>query len=295
MQLILVTGLSGSGKSIAVRQLEDCGFFCVDNLPGAFLRPVAQHLKNQGIKKAAVSIDARTQDAFGHTREALKALEHEEGIDVRTLFLTASDDELVQRFSETRRQHPLARQGAPATLLELIGRERELLEPLSVGAALMDTTALLPGHLRHWIRAFVDQPQAQMTLIFESFGFKHGVPTAADLVFDVRCLPNPYYDPALRPLTGKDQPVADFLKAQPETASLLSDITAFIEKWLPEYARQNRHFLTVAIGCTGGQHRSVYIAEALGAHFKEKLGSAVRHRIVDQKAHLNPERLVQAQ
>ncbi len=285
MQLILVTGMSGSGKSIAIRQLEDCGYFCIDNLPGVFLMPVATYLKENGIKTAAVAIDARSQDSFDHSVEALTNLA-QEGFDVRTLFLTASDDELITRFSETRRQHPLAKSvplGAQRpTLLELIQKERDLLEPLSLGAAQMDTTALLPGQLRQWVRSFVDQPRAQMTLIFESFGFKYGIPSAADLVFDVRCLPNPYYDPLLRPLTGKDEPIQAFLEAQPKTHEMLKQITDFIEFWLPDYANQNRHYLTVAIGCTGGQHRSVYIAEALGKHFKNKFGTAVRHRILDQ-------------
>ena len=206
MQLIIVTGMSGGGKSIAIRQLEDCGYYCIDNLPAAFLLPVAQDLRTHGIKSAAVAIDARSQSTFDGSLKAIRQLE-EAGFDVRILFLTASDQELVKRFSETRRRHPLSTLAASrdqlVTLQEAISRERDLLAPLSAGAALMDTTGILSSQLREWVKKFVGQPQAMMTLTFESFAFKHGLPVASDLVFDVRCLPNPYYDPALRPLTGQ--------------------------------------------------------------------------------------------
>ena len=266
MQLIIVTGMSGGGKSIAIRQLEDCGYYCIDNLPAAFLLPVAQDLRTHGIKSAAVAIDARSQSTFDGSLKAIRQLE-EAGFDVRILFLTASDQELVKRFSETRRRHPLSTLAASrdqlVTLQEAISRERDLLAPISAGAALMDTTGILSSQLREWVKKFVGQPQAMMTLTFESFAFKHGLPVASDLVFDVRCLPNPYYDPALRPLTGRDKPVADYLRTFPTVINMVDDIEGFIRKWLPAYIAQNRHYLTVAVGCTGGQHRSVFVAEEL--------------------------------
>lgn len=273
MQLIIVTGMSGGGKSIAIRQLEDCGYYCIDNLPAAFLLPVAQDLRTHGIKSAAVAIDARSQSTFDGSLKAIRQLE-EAGFDVRILFLTASDQELV-------------------TLQEAISRERDLLAPISAGAALMDTTGILSSQLREWVKKFVGQPQAMMTLTFESFAFKHGLPVASDLVFDVRCLPNPYYDPALRPLTGRDKPVADYLRTFPTVINMVDDIEGFIRKWLPAYIAQNRHYLTVAVGCTGGQHRSVFVAEELGARFRDTDGVVVRHRIIEQKALLSGEKSVQ--
>ena len=297
MQLIIVTGMSGSGKSIAIRQLEDCGYYCVDNLPASFLLSVAKDLEEHGVKQAAVAIDARSQSNFEHSVKALRQLEHA-GFDVRVLFLTASTPELVQRFSETRRRHPLSAQAEShdeiVTLQEAIRRERDILSPITEGAAIMDTTGLLPAQLRNWVKEFAGLPQAKMTLAFESFGFKHGLPVAADLVFDVRCLPNPYYTAALRPLTGKDEPVAQFLRACPDVNRMVDDIAGFIERWLPAYINQNRHYLTVAIGCTGGQHRSVYVAEELGRRFANVRGVVVRHRIIEQKELLNAARNTQS-
>lgn len=292
MQLIIVTGMSGGGKSIAIRQLEDSGFYCIDNLPAAFLLPVAKDLQQHGTKAAAVAIDARSQTTFEPLSSSLLRLE-EAGFDVRILFLTASDQELVKRFSETRRRHPLstyaAHQDQIVTLQEAIARERDLLANISAGAALMDTTGILPSQLREWVKTFIGQPQAPMTLTFESFAFKHGLPVASDLVFDVRCLPNPYYCADLRALTGKDKPVADFLRQRDEVSAMISDIATFIKKWLPAYMAQNRHYLTIAIGCTGGQHRSVFVAEELGRLFADTTGVVVRHRIIEQKKLLSGE------
>ncbi|MFU0841979.1 MAG: Nucleotide-binding protein Bxeno_A0336 [Burkholderia sp.] len=286
MRLIIVTGMSGGGKSIAIRQLEDCGYYCIDNLPGDFLPQVALDLQAHGIDAAAVAIDARSQSTFDQSSGQLKKLE-QAGIDVRIFFLTASTPVLVQRFSETRRRHPLStraeKQDKVLTLSEAINRERELLAPLADGAAVIDTTGLLPSQLRVWIQQLAGLPQAKMTLTFESFAFKHGLPVAADLVFDVRCLPNPYYTPELRPLTGRDEPVAAFLRRSPLVLAMVDDIEGFIRKWLPHYLAQNRHYLTVAIGCTGGQHRSVFVAEELGRRFAGTAGVAVRHRIIEQR------------
>ena len=284
MQLIIVTGLSGGGKSIAVRQLEDSGFYCIDNLPGEFLLPVAKSLAASGTRAAAVAIDARSHATFDKALEAFEELKRK-GFDMRVLFLTASNEELIRRFSETRRRHPLSTHAEhldqELTLQEAIRLERALLAPVTQIAHVMDTSRLLPSQLRRWVQQFIGAPSAKLTLTFESFGYKRGLPFASDLVFDVRCLPNPYYLPELRPLTGMDKPVADYLAEQPLVGEMIADIAHFIEKWLPHYTAQNRHYLTVCIGCTGGQHRSVYVAEALGRHFAKRAGTIVRHRAVE--------------
>ncbi len=285
-QLIIVTGLSGSGKSIAIRQLEDSGYYCLDNLPADFLESVVTHLAMHGQQKLAVSIDARSQLNLETARAAIERLA-KAGCDVRVLFLTASTPELVRRFSETRRRHPLTglqeNGSADRTLNDAICMEREMLAPATQYAHVIDTTGLLPNTLRDWVRGFAQAEQSMMTLAFESFAFKNGIPVAADLVFDVRNLPNPYYDPALRPLTGLDQPVADFLEKCPDVQEMIGDIEAFLTKWLPSYEAQNRHYLTIAIGCTGGQHRSVYVANTLGERFRSKALTVVRHRNLARK------------
>lgn len=286
MKLIIVTGLSGSGKSVAIKQLEDSGYYCIDNLPLSFVIPVAKSLQ-QTQDYVTFAVDARS-DFEGYAPEKLiKELNTQKDWDVRILFLTASTQELIQRFSETRRRHPLtlrfSKGNKNLTLAEVINKERELLEPYSVQAHVVDTTHLQSNTLRTWVKEFADAPHADMSLTFESFGYKHGIPTAADLVFDVRNLPNPYYDPQLRPLTGQDPAIVEFMKQQPMVAEMVGDITAFIEKWLPSYRATNRHYLTIAIGCTGGQHRSVYVAETLAKYFAQKMNSvAIRHRIIGQ-------------
>lgn len=243
LRVVIVTGLSGSGKSVAIRQLEDSGYYCLDNLPLDFLLPVLEKLHSRGIDRIAVAVDARgltTSDQFTDCLTALCARK----IDVRILFLTASNTELVKRFSETRRRHPLSvRLGSQSghTLSEAIHLERNLLSPISEQAHIIDTTRVLPNTLRRWVTEFADIPPSSMTLDFESFAFKKGLPVAADLVFDVRNLPNPFYDEALRSLTGLDKPVIDFLDSQSQVREMLSDITTFIDKWLPSYESQNRH------------------------------------------------------
>lgn len=299
MRVVIISGLSGSGKSIAIKQLEDDGFFCIDNLPANFLIPVVLNLREKNIQAAAISIDARSALDFAETLDELQQL-HENGIDPRVLFLTASTNELVQRYSETRRRHPLSHrlnsqsQDSILSLQEAIEFERQLLAPLSESACELDTTNLMPSQLRNWVNQFASAPLTQMTIAFESFGFKHGIPVAADLVYDVRCLPNPYYDPALRPLTGRDEPVAAFLREREEVQNMVHDIETFIRKWLPSYIAQHRHYLTVAIGCTGGQHRSVFVAEELGRRFKDCNGVIVRHRIIDQGHILGTEKAQQS-
>jgi UPF0042 nucleotide-binding protein len=275
MQLILITGLSGSGKSVALNVLEDAGFYYVDNLPARLLPQTVGFLAESGHSRAALSVELRSAEVLAQLPRQLgefRALGH----DVRVLFLEAKTDTLIKRFSETRRRHPLADSGL--TLTECIERERGLLAGLADIAARVDTSDLGPNTLRSWVKDFVGVPATGLTLLFESFGFKHGIPLDADLVFDVRCLPNPNYDPRLRPLTGRDQPVVDFLLADPSTRKLLEDIRRFVADWLPAFERDNRSYLTVAIGCTGGQHRSVYFAESLAAHFGRRSRVLVRHR-----------------
>jgi UPF0042 nucleotide-binding protein len=284
MRIVLVTGLSGSGKSVAIRLLEDIGYYCVDNLPPQFLLDLCTHLAQTEHNDVAVAIDARSESSLVEVPNMIAGLRRF-GHDVRVLFLTASDAALIQRFSETRRRHPVSwrsgAQGSETTVGEAIAMERELLAPLNEIAHVIDTSGLRPNMLRHWVREFVDSPRANLTLSFESFAFKDGIPIAADLVFDVRNLPNPYYDAQLRPLTGIDPPVAAYLAAAPAVAEMVDDIARFIGKWLPSYVADSRNYLTVAIGCTGGRHRSVYIVEELARRFAGAEHVLVRHRSTD--------------
>jgi RNase adapter protein RapZ len=275
MQLILITGLSGSGKSVALAVLEDAGFYCVDNLPVAMIGELVANLRAAGHQRVALTVDARTGDAVAGLPKAIERL-RSGGIDARVLFLEAKSDTLIKRFSETRRRHPLSSGGL--TLPECIARERDMVEGISGIAHHVDTSDLAPNTLRNWVRDFAVLPEAGLTLLFESFGFKHGIPLDADFVFDVRCLPNPHYDPVLRPLTGCDAAVADFIRATPDAMRMLDDIHRFIADWLPAFERDNRSYLTVAIGCTGGRHRSVFFVETLAGRFRERKRTLARHR-----------------
>jgi UPF0042 nucleotide-binding protein len=275
MQLVLISGLSGSGKSIALNVLEDSGYYCVDNLPGQLLQESAELLRRAGHERVAVSIDARTGDSLDQVPGYLTKLKGQ-GVDVRLLFLDAKNDALLRRFSETRRRHPLAT--GTRTLEECLMRERELLAPIGEIGHRLDTTELLPNKLRNWIKDLLEIRSESVMLLFESFSYKQGVPLDADLIFDVRCLPNPYYDSKLRHLSGLDEPVIEFLEKEPKVASMLEDIRRFVETWLPSYGQDNRSSLTVAVGCTGGRHRSVYFAERLGAYFRTRSPVLVRHR-----------------
>ena len=275
MQLILITGLAGSGKSVALNVLEDSGYHYVDNVPGTLLRELVSHLAAADHERVALSIDVRSPAALAELPGQLADFRQRD-IAVRVLFIEAKSETLIKRFSETRRRHPLS-DGA-LTLPECIARERELLATLAEQAHRIDTSDLSPNALRAWVKDVVGLAGSGLTLLFESFGFKNGIPLDADLVFDVRCLPNPHYDPQLRPLTGKDAAVVDFLEAIADTQRMLSDIRQFIESWLPCFTRDNRSYLTVAIGCTGGRHRSVFFAEALGRHFRPQSQVLIRHR-----------------
>jgi RNase adapter protein RapZ len=275
MQLVLISGLSGSGKSIALNALEDSGYYCVDNLPGQLLQESAELLRRAGHKRVAVSIDARTGDSLEQVPGYIAAMKAQ-GMDLRLLFLDAKNDTLMRRFSETRRRHPLAT--GTRTLEECLMREREILAPVGEIGHRVDTSDLLPNTLRNWIKDLLDIRAESVMLLFESFSYKQGVPIDADLVFDVRCLPNPHYDPRLRPLTGLDSAVVAFLEREPKVGTMLEDIRRFVETWLPSYGQENRSSLTIAVGCTGGRHRSVYFVERLGAYFRDRSPVLVRHR-----------------
>jgi RNase adapter protein RapZ len=274
MELILISGFSGSGKSVALNLLEDSGYYCVDNLPVAMLTILVRMLREEKVSKLAVAIDARSGGGIELLSEKLEKLS-EDNVRHTFLFLYSNEETLLKRYSETRRRHPLA--SDQQTLAEAIHTESELLAPISNLGHRIDTSGLKANALREWVRQFVEADASQgLTLMFQSFGFKHGIPLDADLVFDVRCLPNPYYTPELRPLTGRDQPVIDFLEGEPDVLRMRADIARFVSDWLPNYIRDNRNYLTVAIGCTGGQHRSVYLAEVLAGEFSRQTTAPVR-------------------
>ncbi len=292
--VVLVTGVSGGGKSIAMHALEDAGFFCVDNLPPELLLDFLKLEQQRGKRRVAIAVDVRSAGSLPHLLPLVKQL-RAEGVALRSIFLDANTETLMRRFSETRRPHPLRQHPAtPGTgkengedehraLLDAIQLERELLAALRVESTVIDTSQLRPAQLRAWVRDLVVVSGESLTLVFESFAFKHGVPSDADFVFDVRVLPNPYYDRELRPLTGRDEPVAKFLEAQPEVRLMLSQISAFIAQWLPNFSADQRSYLTVAIGCTGGQHRSVYLVETLCRQFAYHGQVLKRHRELDAK------------
>ena len=271
MQLILVSGLSGSGKSIALHVLEDAGFYCVDNLPGTLLAQVVELLDAE---RLAIAVDARS-GAVGELPAALARLRGL-GVDCRVLYLEASAATLLRRFSETRRSHPLT--GGGLSLAEAIDKERGLLAGVAELGHRIDTSELEPRALQNWIRDLLGLQAVSLTLLFQSFAYRDGIPLDADWVLDCRMLPNPHYQPKLRALTGRDAPVIDFLRQAPAAQHWLEDVRALLARWLPEIVRENRSYVTVAIGCTGGRHRSVYLAEQLAAGFRADWRVLVRHR-----------------
>jgi RNase adapter protein RapZ len=293
-EVVLITGISGSGKSIALHALEDAGFFCVDNLPPELLREFLRLEQQREARRVAIAMDVRSAGSLPQLVSLINDL-RQEGVVIRPLFLDASTDALLRRYSESRRPHPLSStaQTAPArragdmdgqrALVEVIEIERNLLESLRELSTVVDTSQLRPAQLRAWVRDLVQANGSALTLVFESFAFKHGVPRDADFVFDVRVLPNPYYIRELRPHTGRDAPVADYLRAQPEAAEMLDMVDAFLHRWLPAFEEDQRSYLTVAVGCTGGQHRSVYIVELLAERFKGRVVTLVRHRELDAR------------
>jgi UPF0042 nucleotide-binding protein len=286
MRLVLVSGLSGSGKSIALKVLEDGGYYCVDNLPATFLVQVADALRADGHERVAVSVDARSA-SLPTLPESLAKLSSR-GIDCRLIFLEARSQNLIRRFSETRRTHPLAAGGR--TLAEAIEEERSLLAPLAEIGHRIDTSDMQPRSLQSWVKDVVGLSGSGPTLLFESFAFRDGIPLDADWVFDARMLPNPHYETELRALTGLDAPVAEFLDRAASVGRFVADVTGFLERWLPEMQRENRNYVTVAVGCTGGQHRSVYLVERLAAAFRPTGRVLVRRRgIVVQRSRLESE------
>lgn len=309
LDIVLLTGISGSGKSVALNALEDAGYFCVDNLPPELLEGMinleAERAPDRR-RRVAVSVDVRSADSLPHLMPMLQQLQTD-GHKVRSVFLDASTDALVRRFSETRRPHPLSQvRAVPAVatdtprrrasdhdatltatadqvLIDAIRTERELLSPLREVSTVIDTSLLRPAQLRTWIRNIVQAAPSKLTLVFESFAFKQGVPMDADFVFDVRMLPNPFYIKELKPLTGRDQSVIEYLAQQPESAELIAQIEAFLLRWLPALEGDQRSYVTVAIGCTGGQHRSVYCVEQLTQRFAQRGVVLSRHRELDAK------------
>ncbi|HET8832583.1 MAG TPA: RNase adapter RapZ [Casimicrobiaceae bacterium] len=275
MDLLLIGGVSGSGKSVALAAFEDAGYYTVNNLPVSLVVDTADYLARTGQQRVAVALDVKTGPGLPGLADAMKALT-QRGWQVRFIYLDATVETLVKRFSETRRRHPFS--SGDRTLTEAIEYERDLLADARQLGTSFDTSALPAAGLRYWIKDFVSVDPSQLTLQLESFGFKHGLPLDADTVFDVRCLPNPHYEPALSPLTGKHADVVAFLETIPEVDRMYGDIYHFLASWLPDYARDNRNYLTVAIGCTGGQHRSVYLVERLARHFSPRYQVLVRHR-----------------
>ena len=275
VQLVIITGLSGSGKSIALKVLEDSGYYCVDNLPAQLLRETVDFLRRGGWDRVAISIDVRSGSSLSRLPGQLEQIRSND-LETHIVFLDAKTDTLVKRFSETRRRHPLAQDHR--TLTECIDLERELLEPVGTLGHRVDTSELNPNALRNWVRDLLSLGDTGLVLLFQSFGFKHGIPLDADFVFDVRCLPNPHYDPKLRDFTGRDTNVIAFLETNSDVQSMLEHIRDFVEHWLPCFVRDNRSYLTVAIGCTGGRHRSVYFAEKLSSYFSQHRQVLVRHR-----------------
>ena len=285
MRIIVVTGISGSGKSVALNVLEDSGYFCIDNLPAELLMAAAQNAHERGVQRLAIATDVRSLTGeqakmTSALQQAMKSLRDWQD-DVRLLFLSANTSTLVTRYSETRRRHPLSmvsNDGIKRSIEECIELERSWMGTVYESSHVIDTSGLAVAALRHSVRQFAQATGAGITLTFESFGFKFSVPQDADLIFDARCLPNPHYDPRLKPLTGLDQPVTDYFKAIDSVAEFVEDIAQFLSTWLPRYEQDGRHYLTIAIGCTGGQHRSVYVAEQLAKRFANKVRVITRHR-----------------
>jgi UPF0042 nucleotide-binding protein len=287
LEIVLITGMSGSGKSVALNALEDAGYYCVDNLPPELLLSFVALEQDHHASRVAIAMDVRSATSLPLVPKQLAAL-RQQGIVVKSLFLDATTGTLVRRYSETRRKHPLSQNEATDSaqdqrraLVDAIEHERELLADLREQAQVIDTSLIRTSQLQGYVKALISTPGNQLTLVFESFAFKRGVPGDADYVFDVRMLPNPHYDHDLRPLTGRDAAVVSFLEQQPDVRQMLAHIEQFLAHWLDALARDHRSYVTVAIGCTGGQHRSVYLVEQLARLFETRWVTLKRHRELD--------------
>ena len=290
LEMVLITGMSGSGKSVALHALEDAGYYCVDNLPPELLVSFVALQKKLNTRKVAIAMDVRSATSLPLVPQQLKQI-REQGVTLESVFLDASTDMLVRRFSETRRLHPLSRRDASDqqhALVDAITEERELLGELREHAHVIDTSMIRPSQLQGYVKALISSPATQLTLVFESFAFKRGVPVDADYVFDVRMLPNPHYEPGLRQLTGKDALVVSYLQGHAEVDDMFNHIEQFISHWLQALLRDHRSYVTVAIGCTGGQHRSVYLVERLAHAFSAQWVTLKRHRELDALPQATP-------
>jgi len=274
MKLVLVSGYSGSGKSVALKALEDTGYFAVDNLPVTLVEPLLIELKD--VAQIAIAIDVRTGASVNALPQLVSQL-RDRDVDCRLLFIEANDESIARRFAETRRPHPLADR-VPGGVEACISEERRMLADIAELGHRMDTSGVNANRLRGWIKDWLQLDRSRLSLTFQSFGFKHGIPMDADMVFDARFLPNPHYDLTLRPLTGRDEPVKQFLRADPDVGCFMDDIAGLLTRWLPSFVRDHRSAVTIAIGCTGGQHRSVYLSEELAARFGSVQQVLVRHR-----------------
>jgi UPF0042 nucleotide-binding protein len=285
MEIVLITGMSGSGKSVALHALEDSGFYCVDNLPPELLIPFVELERERNEERVAIAIDVRSATSLPLMPGQLMKLKNM-GFKTTAIFLDASSDTLVRRYSETRRRHPLSGRVESTdelALTESIEYEREILSRLREKSHVIDTSFIRAPQLQSYVKSLVSTSSAKMTLVFESFGFKRGIPIDADYVFDVRMLPNPHYENALRQLTGKDEPVHQFLEKYPDVKAMQEQIQTFMNHWLPALEKDHRNYITVAIGCTGGQHRSVYLVEKLSQYFSAQWLTLKRHRELDSK------------
>ena len=290
MELVLITGMSGSGKSVALHALEDAGFYCVDNLPPELLLDFVALEKKHHASRIAIAMDVRSASSLPMVPKQLEQLRND-GISIKSLFLDASTDTLVRRYSETRRKHPLSQKSAGQestderrALVDAIELERTMLMDMREHSHIIDSSLLRSAQLQAYVKNLVASLADQLTLVFESFSYKRGVPSNADYVFDVRMLPNPHYEDKLRNLTGKDAAVAEFLKAQKPVQDMFEHIAGFLEHWLPAMAQDHRSYVTVAIGCTGGQHRSVYLVECLSQRFSAQWATLTRHRELDARS-----------
>ncbi len=287
MEIVLITGMSGSGKSVALHALEDDGFYCVDNLPPELLLQFVKLETRHKVRRLAIAMDVRSASSLPLVPQLLQGL-RSQGMAVKPVFLDATTDTLVRRYSETRRKHPLSQSESTHSdrdqrrgLIDAIELERELLSTLREESHVIDSSMIRAAQLQGYIKSLVTTPGGQLTLVFESFAFKRGVPSDADFMFDVRMLPNPHYEPGLKALSGRDLPVIEFLQQQEDVGRMLAHVSAFLQAWLDDLARDHRSYVTVAIGCTGGQHRSVYLVEALAQQFGGRWITLKRHRELD--------------